>query len=81
LGAGIPQDNTQAYQWYKRSAEAGDAEGQYWLAEMYIAGRGVLKDPVAGKKWMTESARQDFDLAKKWLQQETKGGAPVKHTR
>ena len=50
----------------------GDAEAQYWLAEMYYTGRGIERDDTKGKKWMMESAKQGFPLAKNWLKEESK---------
>ena len=73
LGAGVTQNDAQAAVFYKKAAEMGDAEGQYWLAEMYYTGRGVEKDSIKGKKWMTESAKQGFSLAENWFREEAKG--------
>ena len=43
-GAGVPQDDTQAVQWFLRAAEQGHVGAQGTLGAYYWAGRGVPPD-------------------------------------
>ena len=40
-GKPISKDLKKAFHWYKKSAEQGSPEAQYYLAELYINGEGV----------------------------------------
>jgi TPR repeat protein len=50
----------------KRAAE-GSPSAQYELGMRYLTGDGVEKDEAAGTKLLEESAKQDYTLAKKRL--------------
>ena len=52
----------------KRAAE-GSPSAQYELGMRYLKGDGVEKDEAAGMKLLEESARQDYTLAKKKLEE------------
>lgn len=56
LGQGSEQSLTQAIALYRQSAEAGDAFGQYRLAELYLRGVGVPRDLRIAFHWMERSA-------------------------
>jgi len=53
-GVGIPQDRRYAIYWYKKAAEQGHIQAQYFLGKLYNFGEG-------------EEVRQDFKLAVYWL--------------
>ncbi|MFC5708467.1 tetratricopeptide repeat protein [Aeromonas eucrenophila] len=57
LGQGSEQDLVRAIALYRRSAEAGDAFGQYRLADLYLRGVGVPRDLRAAFHWMELAAR------------------------
>lgn len=57
-GRGVPQDYTKAAEWFKKSAEQGDAFGQSGLAYLYSQGRGVPKDYSKAAEWYAKAARQ-----------------------
>ena len=38
----MPQDYAEAAKWYRKAAEQGYAEAQYFLAFMYSLGRGRI---------------------------------------
>src|SRR5271156_5579407 len=44
-------------------AEAGDAEAQYWLGQIYEDGHLVKKDDELARKWTEKSADQYFEAA------------------
>jgi TPR repeat protein len=52
-----------ALQWFYKSAEQGNALGQYFLGYMYRNGYGVEKNPAEAVKWFSESAEQGNDAA------------------
>ncbi len=52
----------------KRAAE-GSPSAQYELGLRYLKGDGVDKDEAAGMKLLEESAKQDYKLAKKKIEE------------
>ena len=62
-GHGVPRDDAQAVQWYRRAAERDYAWGQTNLGYMYETGRGVVKDEAAAVKWYLKAAEQGFAMA------------------
>jgi TPR repeat protein len=61
--AGLPQDDKQAAEWYRRSAERNFAEAQTRLAYLYAAGRGVDKDEVEAARLFRKAAEQGNAVA------------------
>ncbi|WP_368227460.1 tetratricopeptide repeat protein [Aeromonas sp. R1-1] len=57
VGQGSEQDIHQAISLYRQSAQAGDAFGQYRLAELYLRGVGVKRDLRQAFHWMDQAAR------------------------
>ena len=49
---------TEAVEWYRKSAEQGDAGGQVNLGYMYRNGFGVTKDYAEAVKWYRKAAEQ-----------------------
>ena len=45
---------------YQEAAEAGGAYGQFMLANMYLAGEGVKRDPKQYLHWMQQSADNGY---------------------
>src|SRR5205823_6240780 len=52
-----------AVSWYRKSADQGNAKGQYNLADMYEYGKGVTKDLAQALSWYQKSAAQGDDKA------------------
>ena len=50
-GRGVAKDDAEAAAWFARAAEAGMAEAQVALAELYVNGRGVPRDHQLAKSW------------------------------
>lgn len=50
--------NEEAFGYYRKSAEQGDADGEYGLAGMYASGEGVKKDPQEALRWFVKAAEQ-----------------------
>ena len=57
-GKGGPQDFQQAFKWYERAAEQGNADAQYCLGMMYDEGKGVPQDYQEALKWIRRAAEQ-----------------------
>ena len=57
-GFGVIQDFSEAFRWYRKSAEQGDDYGQKTLGSMYFNGRGVTQDFSEGVRWYRKSAEQ-----------------------
>jgi TPR repeat protein len=58
LAAFKNQDYRRAYQEWKASAEAGQAEAQFDLGLLYAQGRGVRRDLTVAAQWYRKSANQ-----------------------
>ncbi|USD58897.1 SEL1-like repeat protein [Vibrio sp. SCSIO 43140] len=56
----ITKDESKALYWFKRSANADDAEGQFWLAEMHKNGWGTAVDVEKALYWYTKSATNGY---------------------
>ena len=55
-----------AVSWYEAAAQAGVASAQLKLANAYVAGAGVARDPVQAQRWYFRAAQQglpDAELA------------------
>jgi hypothetical protein len=47
----------------RKQAKSGDAEAQYVLAQSYLTGVGIPKDPKQGLEWLRKAADQDHPPA------------------
>jgi S1-C subfamily serine protease len=54
----VKKDYAEAVEWYRKSAEQGDAFAQYNLAEAYADGKGVIRDQKAAIQWYATAAEQ-----------------------
>lgn len=59
-GFNKPQD---AFPWFKKAAEQGNAQAQVELAELYDAGEGVAQDTEKAIAWYEKAAAQGHDEA------------------
>lgn len=55
---GCIKSDEEAFWWYKKAAQNGDAIAQCALASMYAAGRGCNKDEQEALKWYVKAAHQ-----------------------
>lgn len=60
-------DYAGALQVWLPEAEAGNAEAQYQVAELYLQGRGVPADSRKGYSWLSAAARQGHPKARERL--------------
>jgi TPR repeat protein len=50
-GLGVQQDDVRAADWYRRAAQLGQAEAQFFLGTMYYLGRGVPRNAQLAHVW------------------------------
>ncbi|HBB17858.1 MAG TPA: hypothetical protein DCZ97_12985 [Syntrophus sp. (in: bacteria)] len=50
-GRDVSQDYKKAAELFRQAGELGDSRAQYYLAQLYLHGRGVSRDPVEALKW------------------------------
>jgi hypothetical protein len=67
-GAGVPQDDRQAVQWFLRAAEQGHISAQATLGAYYSAGRGVPQDFSRAYFWSRLALAQGDDTSKPRLE-------------
>ena len=60
---GLPQDDKQAAEWYRRASERNFADAQTKLAYLYAAGRGVEKSQIAAARLFRRAAEQGNAVA------------------
>ncbi|KAI8886565.1 HCP-like protein [Backusella circina FSU 941] len=53
----------KAFQWIERSAETGNLEAEFRLAELYSLGHGTSQDNKMAFEWYTKSALQGYHKA------------------
>src|SRR5207247_6054497 len=57
-GDGVPRDYAQAFQWFRKAADQGDATARSNLGFMYQNGEGVGRDPALAVQWWHRAAEQ-----------------------
>ena len=57
-GKGVPQDSTQAANWFRKAADQGNADAQVNLGAMYAKGQGVPQDATQAVNWFGKAADQ-----------------------
>jgi TPR repeat protein len=62
-GEGVAKDYTEAFKWFRKSADQNNPEAQEMLGECYHYGQGVQKDEVESAKWYRKSAEQGYSMA------------------
>jgi uncharacterized protein len=55
---GVPQDYSEAAEWYRKAAEQGVAAAQHNLGVMYDNGQGVVQDDAEAVMWYRKAAAQ-----------------------
>lgn len=54
---------TKAVEYYKRSAELGNVEGQYQIGRAYLYGNGVQKNNAQARLWLEKAANNGHQQA------------------
>jgi uncharacterized protein len=55
-GKGVPEDSTQAANWFRKAADQGNADAQANLGAMYAKGKGVSQDSIQAVDWFRKAA-------------------------
>ena len=55
-GHGVPQDDSEAVNWYRQAAYKGDEKAQFDLGRMYANGTWVPQDMVEAYAWFSIAA-------------------------
>ena len=66
-GQGVEQSDTEAVKWYRKGAEAGNAEAMSNLGWMYDNGQGVEQSETEAVKWYRKAAEAGDYWAKEQL--------------
>lgn len=64
-GKGVPEDDAEAFKWYRLAANQGLSSGANNLGVMYAAGKGVHQDDLAAYVWFSVAAVQSYEGATK----------------
>jgi hypothetical protein len=56
LGIGVEKDDSQAVEWYQKSAEQGLIGAMFFLAQKYEFGQGIQSDPEQAMRWYRNAA-------------------------
>jgi len=63
----VADADIEAAQWYFKAASAGNADAQYSLGLLFMAGKGVQKNDNEARNWMQKAAQQGHADAKNTL--------------
>ena len=76
--ASVRQDLPKAFNLFRQAANAGDAQGAYYLGLMYRNGMAVARDATAAAHWLRFAADRDLPAAMYQLAQLYLAGEGVK---
>ena len=62
-GQGVPQDYSQAAEWFRKAAEKDNPMAQYLLGTMYVVGKGLPQDFAEAYFWVDVAAAGKLDVA------------------
>ena len=62
-GEGLPEDHSEAANWYRKAAEQGHAQAQLFLGLMYEEGKGLPEDHAEAANWYGKAAEQGETVA------------------
>ena len=62
-GVGVARDYAEAAKWYRKAAEQGHADAQYFLGSLYYNGQGVAQDEAEAERWFRKAAVQGHTKA------------------
>ena len=72
-GQGVPQDNGEAFHWYRKAADQGNAAAEYGVGYMYSKGLSVPQDYTEADRWRRKAAEQGYAMPWQRLFQRTWG--------
>jgi uncharacterized protein len=79
-GQGVPHDDLEAVDWFRKAAEQGDGTGEAWLGFSYFIGfGGVPEDRAEAMKWYRKAAKQGNAVGERGLGETFMYGIVVSH--
>lgn len=57
-GIGVSQSDSEAFKWYRRTAERGLSDGMLMLADFYSSGKGVAASQSRSSEWQDRFKRK-----------------------
>jgi hypothetical protein len=66
-GKGVPQDYSEAFDWYRKAADQGYARGQDGVGYAYFNGAGVPRNYAEAARWYRKAAKQGDEYGRKAL--------------
>ena len=67
-GWGVPQDYSQAREWYLKAANQGNMQAQASMGLLYYKGWGVAQNYDTALEWYAKAAAQGYEVAKKRIE-------------
>ena len=65
---GVPKDMEEAAKWFRKAAENGDAESQFYLGLLFEHGDGVPQDLEEAARYYSLSGDQGYTEGQRGLQ-------------
>jgi TPR repeat protein len=62
-----PVDQVEAVRWFRKAAEQGDPNGEYYVGRAYDSGKGVPEDKAEGVRWYRKAAEKGLAIAQYML--------------
>jgi TPR repeat protein len=83
FGMGVPENDAEAFKWYRKAADQGGAKAQFNVGNMYEFGDGVPENDAEAVKWYRKAADQghakaQFNLGVMYYNGD---GVPENHVR
>lgn len=62
-----PVDHAEAVRWFRKAAEQGNSDGEYYVGRAYDSGKGVPEDKALAVKWYRKAAENGLAIAQYML--------------
>ena len=66
-GKGIKQSFSEAFHWFEKAAQQGNAIAQFEIAMLNFQGRGVVQSNTQAIRWRHQAAKRGHSNAQKLL--------------
>ena len=63
FGKGVPENDAEAFKWYRKAADQGNAAAQFNLGYMYATGEGVPENNIRAYVWWSMAKTQGHTKA------------------
>lgn len=76
-GSEVPQNYSEAFKWFQKSANNNYSKAQYNLGQLYRQGKGIKQDYQEAAKWYLKAAKQGYSPAQVAMGQMYRAGMGV----